>query len=136
MISEIHFKTFNPNPYTPKGKKHIFGDCVIRAICAATGKDWYEVFDLLTEKGRKTGDFGNSRLVYHLVLEELGFLASAQKREKGKKALTVKDFCENNQKGIYILRLAGHLTCVKDGICYDTWYPQKKSIYKIYKYNG
>jgi len=127
------YQNYNPNPYIPTGKQHIFGDCVVRAICAATGKGWFEVYDMLCKKGRQIGDFGNSRQVYPLVLEELGFESSGIKRKKGEKALTVRDFCESHKEGIYILKLAHHLTCIKDGICYDTWFPQKKTIYRIYR---
>lgn len=130
---KFKFEKYNPNPFTPKGQKHKFGDCVIRVICGAKGKSWFEVYDLLNAKGRETGDFGNSKQVYPHVLEELGFVRSTVKREKGKKALTVEKFCDQYQEGIYILGLAHHLSCVRNGVVFDTWYPQKSTVYSIYK---
>ena len=135
MAKQIKFKWnyYNPNPYYVKGKKHIQGDCVIRAICKAAGLDWFSVYDMLCAKGREIGSFGNHRTVYPSAIEELGFSSVSVKREKGKKALNVETFCDEHPTGTYILRLASHLTSVVDGVCYDTWYPQKQTIYKYWK---
>lgn len=123
------FKVFNPNPMHKQGTKVTTGDCVIRAICKATGKDWYEVYDLLCAKGRQMGDWGNMVEVYTAVLDDLGFERVSVKRQKGVKAVNVKQFIEQHPDGVYILRLAHHLTCVYQGCCYDTWYPDTNTIY-------
>ena len=133
-MKKVNFKyeVFNPNPYHVKGQKAKNGDCVIRAICKASGLDWFKVYDMLCARGREVGDFGNNRTVYPSVIEDLGFKPVSVKRDAGKKAMTVERFIDEHPTGVYILRLAHHLTCVVDGVCYDTWYPQRMTIYKYW----
>ena len=126
---DFKYEVFNPNPYHVEGKKHTQGDCVIRALCKATGMGWFEVYDMLCAKGRELGDFGNKKSVYSTVLIELGWASVPLPRIKGKKAMTVESFIKEHPTGTYILRLAHHLTTIVDGICYDTWYPQSQTIY-------
>ena len=131
-MEENHFHYFNPSPFAKSGRIHKLGDCVVRAICAATGKRWYEVYDTLCQKGRQIGAFGNNRQVYPHVLGDLGFCAVGIKREAGKKAMTVEDFCTSHPSGIYLLKVAHHLTCVIDGVVWDTWFPRDSTVYKYY----
>lgn len=42
------FREFNPNP-----KQKCVGDCVIRAICAATDREWDDVYCALLAEGFK-----------------------------------------------------------------------------------
>lgn len=42
------FREFNPNP-----KQKRVGDCVIRAICAATDREWDDVYCALLAEGFK-----------------------------------------------------------------------------------
>lgn len=123
------FEIYNPNPYAEKGKKHDKGDCVVRAICKATGLSWEDVYTELYQYGLMIGDFGNSKLVYGAMLKDRGFGYESVKRTKGKKAPTVESFCKEHTTGTYILRLAHHITTIVDGVCYDTWYPQDCTIY-------
>lgn len=123
------FEKFNPNPFAQEGKKHDKGDCVIRAICKATGMGWFDVYDELCAIGRLIGDWGDRKHVYSQMIESKGFMKVAVPRVKGKKATTVEQFCKDHPEGTFILRLAHHLTCVVDGVCYDTWYPQDYTVY-------
>lgn len=123
------FDFYNPNPLYEKDKSNHRGDCVIRAICAATKLDWYYVYDLLCAKGRELCDFGDRISVLQAAMPELGFNWTPIERLKRKKAMTVQDFIREYPSGTYILRLAHHLTAVVDGVCYDTWFPQSKTLY-------
>ena len=62
------YKYFNPNP-----EGNLVGDCVIRAICASTGKSWDMVFDELTEVARRLKDMPSSNYVWAAYLKQLGY---------------------------------------------------------------
>ena len=57
--------------YYPKNSHH--GDCVIRACAIATGLDYYQTFQELTDIGLEVGDLANSPQVYPVFLERHGF---------------------------------------------------------------
>ena len=42
--------------FNPNNRNKAAGDCVIRAICAAEGKDWDTVYDELCFEGRYSGN--------------------------------------------------------------------------------
>ena len=134
-MAKIKFKyeVYNPNPYHVKGTKATHGDCVIRAICKASGLGWFEVYDRLCARGREMGDFGDRISVYPTVLKDLGFKEFSVSRAAGKKALNVQRFIEEHPTGTYILRLAHHATAIVDGVCYDTWFPQGKTVYRYWQ---
>lgn len=46
---------------------------------------------------------------------------------------TLKDFLKLQLPGRWLVTMAGHITCVIDGICYDTFDPSNKKIQCIYK---
>ena len=135
MKKEIKFtfEKWSNNPYYQDGKKYTYGDCVIRAISKATGKGWFDVYDMLCAKGRELGDFGDRSTIYPVVLKELGFIEHSCPRLKGVKAMNVQKFIEEHPQGTYVLRLAHHATAVVDGVCYDTWYPQAESVYRYWE---
>lgn len=124
-----HFVKSNPHPLG-NGK---IGDCVIRALSHATGKTWLQVYDELCEIGRRIYCPMVWRDSYDEFLTKNGFVWHPVKREKGVKALTVKTFAEKFANGVYVLRLASHLTCVKDGYWYDTWNCFNCSVYGYYE---
>ena len=108
-------------------------DCSIRAICAATGKSWLEIFDLLTAVGRECFDpFGTP--VVEKAMERIGFVRGKSVQPKrGEKRLTVNDFEKKFKKGTYVLFVANHMVCVKDGDHYDTWDCGSKCVYTYWK---
>lgn len=111
-----YYKEFNPNP-----KKLHAGDCVVRALCAVTGKDWYEIFDLLVRIARENCVMPNEgdTKFDELVLTEFGFKRCKLTRQKGKKAMNVERFCKEHPTGRYVLRCAHHLMGVVDGLYWE-----------------
>lgn len=63
------FEEYNPNPII--GKR--VGDCVIRAICKATGKDWETVFTELMVRACKLCDMPSANYVWGAYLKDLGY---------------------------------------------------------------
>lgn len=108
------------------------GDCVVRAICNATGKDYKEVYDAINDisksehTGRRKRGVSNARNgvyknTYKKYIEDvLGWRwISCSGIGKG----ITKHLNENDMpsKGTYIVRVSSHLTCVKDGVLIDTF---------------
>ena len=113
-----YYQEFNPNPL---GKE--VGDCVIRSLCAVTNKSWYEIYDILSECGRKMAcpftHFELENIDYPTDL--FGMTRCKLKREKGKKAMDVKRFCEEHPTGKYLLRCAHHYMGIVDGKYYELY---------------
>ena len=54
---------------------------------------------------------------------------------KGEK-ITVGELCLKYRNGTYLITMQGHITCMIDGVIYDTWDPRDKyawAIWKIYR---
>lgn len=106
---------FNANPH---GKQ--VGDCTVRAVCKATEQDWASAYACLTLQGLLMGDMPSANAVWGAYLRRKGF----RKRllpDSCPDCYTLKDFCEDHPKGLYVVALNGHVVTVKDGDVYDTW---------------
>lgn len=120
------FKYYQPNK---KDIENEYGDCVIRALTKATGKDWLTVFEELIPYARECQAMLNSKVVYGKYLEDNGFKWVGIKVKKGYKKPTPQTFYRECPKGTYILRLSHHVVTVVDGYFYDTWDSGNKSVY-------
>ena len=117
----------------PKGL--LVGDCVKRAISKAANMDYMEVQRELNRYKKVTGassyntDYNPHKYVENVLHGvKMSFPAKA-----GKKRMTPEQFCKDYPKGNYILNMAGHWTCVIDGVIYDTWCPEGRCVYTAYK---
>lgn len=120
------------NPH-PQGKR--VGDCVKRAITIASGKDYNEVKRELNRYKRKTGaEVFNEwhKNVEPYIKEVLGGVKMSFPAVKGKPRMNGWKFCEQYPKGTYILQMANHVVCCKDGCLYDTWDCSDKCVYTAY----
>lgn len=102
----------------PKGKS--VGDCVIRAISMALNQSWDTTYLDMCSQGLIMCDMPSSNAVWGMYLYKNGFTKHAVKSQCPM-CYTVKDFCEEFNKGTYVLCLSGHVICVIDGNYYDTW---------------
>ena len=109
--------------YSDGGRSKYFkaqgvGDCVCRAICNATGEDYKKIYKLLSEKGKSARD-GVSKTKFKKVLKDLGWTWHP--------TMTIGSGCKVHlkeselPKGTLIVSVSRHLTCVKDGVIYDTY---------------
>lgn len=105
------WKRYNPNP---DGKN--VGDCVIRAISAATGQKWDETFVAIALQGYIMHDMPSSNAVWGEYLRSKGF-----RRKLAPDNITVRKFAEMHPNGTYILALSGHVVCIQNGTLYDSW---------------
>ena len=106
------------------------GDCVTRAICIATQKDYKEVYDVLSKMSKKkygsresarNGVYKDIWKKYLKTLEDAHILKKIKCCEIGnsQKVHLVEE--ELPSVGTYIVQCAKHLTCIKNGKLYDTW---------------
>lgn len=132
--------------YSDGGRSKYFraenvGDCVCRAICNAGGYDYKEIYDALQQAAKKErrrdGRRSNARDgVYkdtrRKLLEKLGWVWHP--------TMTVGSGCkvhlkaEELPKGNLIVSVSRHLTCVKDGVLYDTYDCSREETRCVYGY--
>ena len=126
MKTSKEFKYYQPNQ---KDLKDEYGDCVIRALTKATGKEWLEVFKDLIPYAMEMQCIPNCRPCYEKYLADEGFTYKGISNAKGTKRPTVQSFTKEHKEGIYVLRVANHLVAVAEGYYWDTWDSGLKSLY-------
>lgn len=100
--------------------KNLVGDCVIRGISILTDKSWEYTYMEIVVQGYDMYDMPSSNEVWSSYLKSQGY---------NKKIIpntcpncyTIKDFCEDNPHGRYLLATGTHVVAVIDGDYYDTW---------------
>jgi hypothetical protein len=108
------FKFLNPNP-----KNNLTGDCVIRAISIVTNKSWDYTYLALALYGYEHKDMASSNNLWDDYLYDNGFNRYIIPNEC--RCYTVRDFCYDHPRGIYMLATGTHVIAVVDGDYYDTW---------------
>ena len=121
--------------YSDGGRSKYFdtknvGDCVCRAICNATGKDYMEVYKALNAIAKEESDKkhpgkrssarnGVYKDTSRKYLESIGWVWHP--------TMTFGSGCKVHlkagelPKGNLIVQVSKHKTCVKDGVLYDTY---------------
>lgn len=135
--------------YSDGGRSKYFkgrvGDCVVRAIANATGKDYKEIYDGINRlaKGERTGSRKRGKSsarngVYKetekkYIEGELGWVWVP--------LMGIGTGCQVHlsshdlpAKGNYIVRTSRHLTCVKDGKLYNTYDCTREGTRCVYGY--
>jgi len=108
--------------YPVKYKKDRIGDCVIRAIAHGTGQDYMVVYNELFKRAMKIGNMPNAEETYEPYLFELGWRKNSPAKNARGKKIRLKDW---RIEETCIIITSKHLTCIKDGVLYDThdWRP-------------
>lgn len=109
------WKYFNPNP-----RQLHTGDCVVRAICAATGESWDEVFTGLCLYGYDLKMMPTENALWMAWLKALGFTRTALP-DTCPDCYTVADFAAEHPEGTFVLATGSHVVTVIHGDWYDTW---------------
>ena len=121
------YKYYNNNPNNKK-----VGDCVIRAISLALGVSWERVFEDLVSIARVQKSVPTWKDVYFEYLKIYPTInVKYQDKNGNTKRLTPKLVCD--MSGIYIIKVANHLTVVKEGCLMDIWDCSDKAAYKIWR---
>lgn len=106
---------YNPNPSSQR-----VGDCTVRAICKALGKDWEEVYVGLCAEGLIYNDMPSANYVWGLYLQKYGY---EQKTVPSicPDCISVSRFAKDHNKGRFVLACQNHVVAVINGDYYDTW---------------
>lgn len=117
------YQYYNANPLG----RHV-SDCSVRAISLATEKSWDETYVILANFARREG----------ITFSEIEFINEylAERYERfcpENQIVQLKDFLKLNLSGCWLVTMSGHITCVIDGVCYDTFDPSDRYIWCIYK---
>ena len=99
------YNHFNPNPC---GKN--VGDCTVRAIVKATGKDWGEIYLRLCIQGYLDGDMPSANACWGRYLRSIGY-----------RRYIAPDTCPD-------CYTVGHVVCVCDGMIWDSWDSSNENI--------
>ena len=109
------------------------GDCVVRSIAIATGKDYKEIYNLVRRVSGKTPRNGVDRKAIKKVMEMLGGnWVPCMGKGTGCTVHLVDD--EIPMKGRLVLSLSRHLTAVIDGTIHDTYDPSREGERCVYGY--
>lgn len=110
------------------------GDCVTRAICNATGKDYKEVYNRLKELAQEETDkqlkkhCGGKRSsvrdgvfmeTLKKYLKEIGWVRMSTITKGSSQRMHLNE--NELPNGNLIVQVSKHLTCVKDKVLYDTY---------------
>ena len=119
------FRYYNANP-----RHRNVNDCTVRAISLATGRSWDETYSELS-------DFAQSQAI---MPDEILYIDEYLDRRYRKMStysesapVTVGDFVNIHNEGIYLITMAGHITCAIDGCIYDTFDPSMRYVWDAYK---
>lgn len=106
---------YNPNPI-----RLSVGDCVIRAISCALDMSWKEAYLAVCAKGLTMYDMPSANRVWGQFLKDNGFVKK-QIPDVCPECYSVREFCFDNPRGIYVLGTGEHVVCVRDGNYFDSW---------------
>ena len=115
MADNDVFVYMNPNP----DNKNV-GDCTVRALSIALNKSWEMIFLDLCLQAYMMRDMPSSNDVWGTYLQYKGWMLR-RLPDTCPLCYTVRDFCNEHNKGIYILGTGSHVICVKNGKYYDAW---------------
>lgn len=129
--------------YNANSRNNDTGDCVVRSISLAYGKDYDETHKELLALARSMRvEKYNYPVVVRKYLNELGHKGEIKAKNfyegDNNEPFTIEDFCKYNPHGTFIL-LNGkkpgdtdHLACVIDGHLYDSWDASKQYVTHIW----
>ena len=106
---------YNPNPLNLNT-----GDCVVRAICAATGQTWDAVYRGIVLTGAELCKMPTTNEVWEKYLVSLGYVRH-DLPDRCPDCYTVADFAADHPRGVYILGTGDHAVTVIDGTYFDNW---------------
>lgn len=117
------YRYYNANPL---GRR--VNDCTVRAISLATGRSWDETYKELSAFARYQAIMPDEVIYINEYLEERYDQVCNCKNK-----ITVGEFCKYFPYGTYLVTMNGHITCIIDGVIYDTFNPSDRLIWNAYE---
>jgi hypothetical protein len=121
------FVFYNPNP---KGIR--VGDCAVRAVSKALGKDWVDTYIGLCSEGLIFRDMPNSNYVWGMYLKKNGF-EEKMISSVCPNCTTVSKFAKEHPKGTYVLACQNHVVCIDSSDIYDSWDSSGETVLYYYE---
>ena len=100
--------------YNANAKGIFTNDCVVRAVSLAENKTWNETYEELSKIAQDNG----------ILLDDVEFVEPLLDSRYDRVCYDdtfVGEFIEDHPEGTYLVTMLGHITCIKDGILYDTF---------------
>lgn len=117
------FKYYNANPFG-----RLVNDCTVRAISLATNQSWDKTYQQLSDFARKEGiTFSEIEFINDYLADQFPRFCPKER------IYTLQDFTKLNLPGRWLVTMSGHITCVIDGVCYDTFDPSDRYVWCIYE---
>ena len=101
-------------------KNYRAGDCVIRAISAATGDSWEKIYTELSVEGFYVGEWANSNGVWDGYLRKRGFKRHICPNNCSY-CYSIAEFAKEHSQGVYIAATGRHAVAVINGDWWDSW---------------
>ena len=115
----------NPNPIG-----EYVDDCVIRAIAIATDRSWDDIYIHVCLQGYIMKNMPSVNKVWGTYLASIGFVSNQLNCID---CYTVRDFCNDNPEGVYLLATGSHLVASIDGNYLDTWDSGDETIESVWR---
>ena len=106
---------YNANPVSSRVE-----DCAIRAVSTALDISWDEAFDLIAHNAKQMGSVMHNNAAFGSVLRQHGFVREVIPNTCPD-CYTIKDFCIDHPRGVFVVGTGSHVVAVIDGNYIDTW---------------
>lgn len=125
----MDYVKFNNHP-----KRLNTSDCVVRAVSKAFNRDYLETRRELNRTKRELNfqSYKDTKFLYKYLENYERIILKAV---KGKPRVKGYDFTKMYPEGTFILKMAGHITVMIDGVIYDSWDCRYRSIYTAWRIN-
>ena len=118
------YKYYNANP---RGR-HV-NDCTVRAISLATGRSWEETYARLSKFACSQCTMPDDvKYIDNFLEKHFTKVCGCKNNIK----ITVGEFVSIHPTGSYLITMRGHITCVRNGVIYDTFDPSDRYVWGAY----
>lgn len=116
------WRMYEPNPVRTGAI-----DCAVRAVSKALDMSWEKSYVLLAVNGFLMGNDPAADEVWGSVLRQHGF-RRYMVPNTCPDCYSVEEFCAEHPYGIYVVKSENHVATVVDGVLYDSWPSQDKTV--------
>lgn len=102
---------YNPNP-----KHKMTTDCVIRMLTKIFDRSWSGAYIALSTVVLTEYEMPSDNDIWEIYLEQNGFRKYLLSRR-----MTIREFCNENPIGTYVLCTGSHVVAAINGNYYDAW---------------
>lgn len=116
------WRMYEPNPVRTGAI-----DCAVRAVSKALDMSWEKAYVLLAVNGFLMGNDPAADEIWGSVLRQHGF-RRYMVPNTCPDCYSVEEFCAEHPYGIYVVKSENHVATVIDGVLYDSWPSQDKTV--------